>query len=97
VGRVEAFSIAGLDLWFNSSDHRPPHFHARRAGEWEVRVFFLLCTDTHLEVSVKWRDRRRHISRKHLEALRVAAVQFREPLLEEWEVKVDSGEVDDEG
>jgi hypothetical protein len=97
VGRVEAFSIAGLDLWFNSSDHLPPHFHARRAGEWEVRVFFLLCTDTHLETSVKWRHRKRSIGRKHLETLREAAVQFREQLLEEWEVKVDSGELDDEG
>jgi hypothetical protein len=97
VGRVDAFSIAGVDLWFASSDHRPPHFHARRAGEWEVRVFFLLCTDRHLEVSVKRGDRKRSIGRKHLEALRGAAVQFREELMEEWEVKVDSGELDDEG
>jgi hypothetical protein len=97
VGRVEAFSIAGLDLWFPSSDHLPPHFHARRPGEWEVRVFFLLCTGTHLEVSVRWRDRKRSIGRQHLEALRGAAVQFRDQLLQEWEVKVESGELDDEG
>ncbi|MCG6925648.1 MAG: DUF4160 domain-containing protein [Acidobacteria bacterium] len=97
MGRVDAFSIAGLDLWFSSSDHLPPHFHARRAGEWEIRVFFLLCTDRHLEVSVKWRDRNRSIGRKHLEALREAAVQFREEIMEEWEVKVDSRELDDEG
>ncbi len=33
MGRVDAFSVAGLELWFNSSDHLPPHFHARRALE----------------------------------------------------------------
>ena len=37
--RLEAFSIPGLDLFFNSLDHLPPHFHARRRGEWEIRVY----------------------------------------------------------
>ena len=97
MGKVDAFSVAGVDLWFNSSDHLPPHFHARRAGEWELRVFFLRCTDTHLEASVKWADRKRGIGRKDLEALKTGAFQFREELLKEWEAKVDSGELDDEG
>lgn len=92
MGRVDAFSIAGLDLWFNSSDHLPPHFHARRAGEWELRVFFLLCTETHLEVSLKWADHKRAVSRSHIEALRRGAVQFSVELLQEWTAKVDSGE-----
>jgi hypothetical protein len=96
VGRVDAFSAAGLDLWFNSSDHLPPHFHARRAGEWELRVFFLMCTETHLEVSLKWMDRKRGVSRTHLEALREGAVRFRVELLKEWEAKVDTGERQDE-
>lgn len=26
-------------MWFYSGDHEPPHFHARRPGEWEARVF----------------------------------------------------------
>ena len=30
MGRVDAVSIAGLELWFNSSDHLPPHFHDRK-------------------------------------------------------------------
>ncbi len=33
MGRVDAFAIGGLDLWFNSHDHGPPHFHARRPGD----------------------------------------------------------------
>jgi hypothetical protein len=24
-----------------SNDHLPPHFHAKRKGQWEVRVYFL--------------------------------------------------------
>ena len=96
MGKVDAFSVAGLELWFNSSDHLPPHFHARRAGEWELRVFFLLCTETHMDVSVKWIDRKRGVSRKHLEALQEGAVRFRVELLDEWEGKVDTGERHDE-
>jgi hypothetical protein len=38
VPRLDAFSVAGLELFFNSLDHLPPHFHARRPGEWEIRV-----------------------------------------------------------
>ena len=39
---VRAFEIPGLTLWFWSNDHEPPHFHAKRRGEWEVKVHFLL-------------------------------------------------------
>jgi hypothetical protein len=38
---IKAFSIAGMKLWFYSNDHEPPHFHAKRNGEWEMRVKFL--------------------------------------------------------
>jgi len=41
VPRVDAFTALGLELWFNSDDHLPPHFHAENAGKWHVRVFFL--------------------------------------------------------
>ena len=41
MSRVESFSVPGVECWFYSNDHRPPHFHARRRGEWSVRVFFL--------------------------------------------------------
>jgi len=51
---VDAFEIDGLDLWFNSSDHLPPHFHARKPGEWEVRVYILVTTAEELAYSFKW-------------------------------------------
>lgn len=88
MGRLSAFSVAGLDLWFNSSDHLPPHFHARRAGEWEIRVLFLLCAEGHLEYQVKWMARKRGISPADLGTLLERVLPRRELLLEEWEAKV---------
>jgi hypothetical protein len=95
VARVSAFAIPGLDLWFNSSDHLPPHFHARRPGEWEIRVFFLLCTEERLEYTVKWKHVRRSIRRQDIEQLREAVVRNRVGLLEEWTAKVSVREVGD--
>lgn len=89
MGRVDSFSVLGVDLWFNSSDHMPPHFHASRRGEWEVRVFFLLCTEERLEWSLKWKDQRRAIPWRALEALRDGSVRFRVELFAEWEAKVE--------
>ena len=49
-----------------------------------------------MEVSVKWMDRKRGVSRKHLDALQEGAVRFRVELLEEWEEEVDPGGRHDE-
>ncbi len=89
MGKVDSFSVPEVELWFNSSDHLPPHFHASRRGEWEVRVFFLLCTEERIEWSLKWKDQRRAIPRQALEALRDGSVRFRLEPLAEWEAKVE--------
>jgi hypothetical protein len=31
--RIEAFTISGVELWFNSADHDPAHYHVRKSGE----------------------------------------------------------------
>jgi hypothetical protein len=93
VGSVTAFSIPGLDLWFNSSAHLPPHFHARKPGRWEVRVFILDCAPARLALTVKWprhggggpRGRERR-------ALLEGTLANRLELLLEWERKVIPGE-----
>jgi hypothetical protein len=41
MAKLECLAIPGIELWFVSQDHLPPHFHAKRKGQWEVRVFFL--------------------------------------------------------
>ena len=83
MGRVLVFEIAGLDLWFNSADHRPPHFHAEKPGEWELRIYFL--RDKSEMEEKKWgRDPRIAELKKLLEA----AEEHRAELLREWEQKV---------
>jgi Domain of unknown function (DUF4160) len=85
VGKVSAFAQAGLELFFNSLDHLPPHFHAERPGEWEVRVFFLKVEDEMIEL--KWCNKKKP-SKKTLRELCSAAAQARPALLQEWEEKV---------
>lgn len=83
MGRLTLFSVDGLDLRFYSSDHEPPHFHARKPGSWEVRIFLLEST-----YSVRW-QRTRRISRKENGTLLNLAEKHRADLLREWEANVD--------
>ena len=71
MGKVSAFAQDGLELFFNSSDHLAPHFHAERPGEWEVRVFFL--KDEASMVEIKWALKAP--SKKELKKLCAAAAQ----------------------
>lgn len=52
--KVVAFSLSGIELWFWSNDHAPPHFHACRVDEWEIVVRFMLCAEGRLDFEVKW-------------------------------------------
>ena len=85
MGRVDCFRLGDLDLWFNSHDHLPPHFHARRRGEFDVRVYFLLCAEGNLVYDVKWG---RGPRAAELAALCAATIAHRPQLLDEWEAKV---------
>jgi hypothetical protein len=79
---VRAFQSPGLKLWFYSNDHEPPHFHAKRSGEWEVKVRFLLPTGQMIEV--KWSTKGGPTA-KTLKKLCRLAEQHRPALLEQWE------------
>lgn len=50
MARVTAFEILGLTIWFWSNDHEPAHFHVKRRGEWEVKVYFLIDVNEMIEV-----------------------------------------------
>lgn len=89
VSRVDAIAVAGLDLWFNSNDHKPPHFHAERPSEWEVRVYFLEPRSKMAQV--KWSRRKDRPSKTDLKKLLERAEAAREDLLDEWERKVNKG------
>ncbi|MCY3019856.1 MAG: DUF4160 domain-containing protein [Planctomycetota bacterium] len=84
MGKVEAFHLAGIECWFYSDDHRPPHFHAKKAGEWQVKVSFLMPEEEMIEC--EWR--RKSISGKHQRALMQMATVNRAALLRQWEQKV---------
>ena len=78
---IRLFRIAGVKLWFWSADHNPPNFHAKRQGEWEVRVHFLLDPDEMIETI--WENK--HPSPRVLKKLVRLAEKHRVQLLEEWE------------
>lgn len=81
MARVSAFVINGLKLWFWSADHEPPHFHAKKMGEWEVRVNFLLPVGDMIEV--KWNER--PLPKRRIDEICRLAEAHRVELLEQWE------------
>ena len=78
---VRAFSLAGLKLWFYSNDHEPPHFHAKRSGEWEVKVHFLETAGQMIEAA----GNGTLPAAKVLKEITGLAEKHRASLLEEWE------------
>ncbi|HXW92552.1 MAG TPA: DUF4160 domain-containing protein [Terriglobales bacterium] len=85
MGKVDAFTLPGIEAWFNSSDHMPPHIHVKRRGEWEIRVFFLECAKGHLAYNIKWGS---SPSAKQRSDILDSVLQHRPDLLKEWEAKV---------
>jgi hypothetical protein len=65
VAKVRAFELPGYELWFNSDDHLPPHFHVEKAGgDWEIKVNFMrhphdMCEIVRPKVAKKKSDRPR--------------------------------------
>ena len=86
MGEVECFHIEGVKCWFWSQDHRPPHFHAKKRGEWHFRVWFLQREAMMLERQPGPRGR---ISAADRKALQQMVADHRAELLQEWERKVE--------
>ena len=89
MAKVGAFSVDGLELFFYSNDHIPPHFHVVKPGEWEIRVNFMRSTAESLEYSEVWSKKSRTLKSKERKELREKIVAHRADLLREWEKKVD--------
>lgn len=86
MGIVECMSMEGYRMWYNSSDHLPPHIHCKKMSEWEIRVYFMDCSeDNGLAFDVKWGSDPGSRFRKDLNKL---VLQNRLRLLREWEEKV---------
>jgi Domain of unknown function (DUF4160) len=86
MAKLACFTIPGIELWFFSHDHLPPHFHAKRRGQWEIRVFFLESSANEMFKVV--RPKGKEISKGDLELLEAKVKAFRAEILEEWERKV---------
>lgn len=84
MGKVDAFTIVGLIMWFWSGDHLPPHFHAKKPGEWEMRIHILETRKGELSFDLKWGD---GPSGKLKGELAKLVVKHREALYEEWSLK----------
>jgi hypothetical protein len=81
---IKAFSIAGMKLWFYSNDHEPPHFHAKRNGEWEIRVKFLESDEEMFEL-VSRKTAKATVSTQDTKMLQEMVNEHRPALLREWE------------
>lgn len=88
MGKVNSFSLEGIYSWFNSQEHRPPHFHAKRKGQWYVRVYFLKKRP---EMIQRVRGPRGRMSTSDANVLQDMAELYRAELLKEWEGKVRYG------
>ena len=94
MGVVSAFQISGLKLVFRSADHPPAHFHATKPGKWQIRVFFLLCTERELSFNVRWPPNAKGPSGREERRLLKATLENKKELQLEWESKVHTlGEV----
>jgi hypothetical protein len=88
LGKIDSFKLEGLDLFFNSNDHLPQHFHARKSGAWEIRVYFLLCSkEKGLIFDIKY-PLNAQITSKDKSRILKLVLENRSKLLKEWERKV---------
>ncbi len=76
--KVKCFSIPGIECFFYSNDHRPPHFHAKRLGKWEYKVNFAEGT-----MRKKWEEEK--MSSQDRNVILKMAKLHQGTLLEEWE------------
>ncbi|MFI5308008.1 MAG: hypothetical protein ACHQ53_11675 [Polyangiales bacterium] len=85
--KAACFEVAGVDLRFDPSDHLPPHFHAERAREWAVRVFFLSDPKKMIQVEYSNRKNRPHVS--DLKEIVKQAAAHRIELYMQWQAVVN--------
>jgi hypothetical protein len=89
LGRIEGFSFQGLQAFFRSNDHRPPHFHVKKPGSWEIRVYILTSSKNRLDYSFKFPKNNSVILTSQQEkAIFDFVASNREKLLSDWQTQV---------
>ena len=92
MGVVSSFSIQGLDIYFNSLDHLPPHFHVECAA-WQIRVFIDSSSlerglDFQYKAPKNPRRQFKGLSKRQKAKLLLNVINCRAELLSEWQEKV---------
>lgn len=89
MGKIEYFSIQGLQAFFRSNDHRPPHFHVKKVRTWEVRVYILTSSKNGLDYSFKFpKNNSVTLTSKEKKTILRFITNNREKLLLDWETQV---------
>ena len=96
--KVTAFAIAGLDLFFHTLDHCPPHFHALKPGEWEIRIDIDRTSEANgLVYTIKFPKKLPKgyspLSRKEEKELLKYVIEKKVELLSQWQAKVSTREI----
>jgi hypothetical protein len=89
LGRIEEFSFQGLRAFFRSNDHRPPHFHVKRPGRWEIKVYILTSSKNRLDYSFKFpKNNSVILTSQEEKAILGFVTRNREKLLLDWQTQV---------
>ena len=77
------------DCFFNSSDHRPAHFHVKCVQDkWEIRVYVETTTKDELHFDFKFPKNGKKVNSSILNEIRTKVVINRARLIQEWSIKV---------
>ena len=82
MARVAAFEVPGVEMWLPSGDHEPAHFHARKAGHWDAKVYIQEPAENMIQLLRPPGARMRGSDRR---AIVSGVLARRLELLEEWE------------
>jgi hypothetical protein len=88
MAKLECFTTLGIELWFFPKDHLPPHFHAKRKGQWEVRVYFLESR-TDKMFDVVWL-KGKEVARVDTKLLEEMVTTYRIEIFEEWRTESET-------
>ena len=84
MAKLKCIAVDGVRLWFWSDDHNPPHFHAKRAGEWELKVKFMESSTAEMFELVKGNK----VPTAYTKLLEKLVTENRLSILDEWEKSV---------
>ena len=94
VAELKTFSWSdckGLRFFYESNDHYPAHFHVQKDGAWNIRVYFLKCTEDTLNFDFKWPKKGQSVDAKTQKMIREKIVGKQGDLLKEFEKVVNDG------